>query len=124
MNITGGASLSLFEVREAAAIVASASDEDVNIIFGSVINDDLKDEIVVTVIATDFNEAAVVPDPRQMMRPGLNQTARPQQVQQSPQPVQQPVQEETATTSNNTMSEDTYEIPAFLRNRKIADKVI
>lgn len=118
MNITGGASLSLFEVQEAAAIVASASDEDVNIIFGSVINDDLKDEIVVTVIATDFNEAAVVPDPRQMMRPGLNQTARPQQVQQSPQQVQQPVQEETATTSNNTMSEDTYEIPAFLRNRK------
>ena len=118
MNITGGASLSLFEVQEAAAIVASASDEDVNIIFGSVINDDLKDEIVVTVIATDFNEAAVVPDPRQMMRPGLNQTARPQQVQQSPQPVQQSVQEETATTSNNTMSEDTYEIPAFLRNRK------
>lgn len=118
MNITGGASLSLFEVQEAAAIVASASDEDVNIIFGSVINDDLKDEIVVTVIATDFNEAAVVPDPRQMMRPGLNQTARPQQVQQSTQPVQQPVQEETATTSNNTMSEDTYEIPAFLRNRK------
>ncbi|MEN0587957.1 cell division protein FtsZ [Kurthia gibsonii] len=118
MNITGGASLSLFEVQEAAAIVASASDEDVNIIFGSVINDDLKDEIVVTVIATDFNEAAVVQDPRQMMRPGLNQTARPQQVQQSPQPVQQPVQEETATTSNNTMSEDTYEIPAFLRNRK------
>lgn len=118
MNITGGASLSLFEVQEAAAIVASASDEDVNIIFGSVINDDLKDEIVVTVIATDFNEAAVVPDPRQMMRPGLNQTARPQQVQQSPQSVQQPVQEETATTSNNTMSEDTYEIPAFLRNRK------
>lgn len=118
MNITGGASLSLFEVQEAAAIVASASDEDVNIIFGSVINDDLKDEIVVTVIATDFNEAAVVQDPRQMMRPGLNQTARPQQVQQSPQPVQQSVQEETATTSNNTMSEDTYEIPAFLRNRK------
>lgn len=118
MNITGGASLSLFEVQEAAAIVASASDEDVNIIFGSVINDDLKDEIVVTVIATDFNEAAVVQDPRQMMRPGLNQTARPQKVQQSPQPVQQPVQEETATTSNNTMSEDTYEIPAFLRNRK------
>lgn len=118
MNITGGASLSLFEVQEAAAIVASASDEDVNIIFGSVINDDLKDEIVVTVIATDFNEAAVVPDPRQMMRPGLNQNARPQQVQQPAQPVQQPVQEEPVATSNNTMSEDTYEIPAFLRNRK------
>ena len=56
MNITGGSNLSLFEVQEAADIVASASDEDVNMIFGSVINDNLKDEIIVTVIATGFNE--------------------------------------------------------------------
>ncbi len=56
MNMTGGSNLSLYEVQEAADIVASASDEDVNIIFGAVINDNLKDEIVVTVIATEFNE--------------------------------------------------------------------
>ena len=56
MNITGGTNLSLYEVQEAADIVASASDEDVNMIFGSVINDNLKDEIVVTVIATGFIE--------------------------------------------------------------------
>ena len=56
MNITGGSNLSLFEVQEAADIVASASDEDVNMIFGSVINDNLKDEIIVTVIATGFSE--------------------------------------------------------------------
>ena len=56
MNITGGSNLSLFEVQEAADIVASASDEEVNMIFGSVINDNLKDEIIVTVIATGFNE--------------------------------------------------------------------
>ena len=56
MNITGGSNLSLFEVQEAADIVASASDEEVNMIFGSVINENLKDEIVVTVIATGFNE--------------------------------------------------------------------
>ena len=56
MNITGGSNLSLFEVQEAADIVASASDEDVNMIFGSVINDNLKDEIIVTVIATGFTE--------------------------------------------------------------------
>ncbi|HBV07561.1 MAG TPA: cell division protein FtsZ, partial [Enterococcus faecalis] len=52
MNITGGSNLSLFEVQEAADIVASASDEEVNMIFGSVINENLKDEIIVTVIAT------------------------------------------------------------------------
>ena len=56
MNITGGTNLSLFEVQEAADIVATASDQEVNMIFGSVINENLKDEIVVTVIATGFNE--------------------------------------------------------------------
>src|SRR5699024_1914156 len=56
MNITGGTNLSLFEVQEAADFVTSAADEEVNVIFGSVINENLKDEIVVTVIATGFDE--------------------------------------------------------------------
>jgi len=59
MNITGGSNLSLFEVQEAADIVASASDEEVNMIFGSVINENLKDEIIVTVIATGFTDHPV-----------------------------------------------------------------
>src|SRR5699024_12795291 len=46
MNITGGTNLSLFEVQEAADLVTSAADEEVNVIFGSVINENLKDEIV------------------------------------------------------------------------------
>ncbi|GAB7387653.1 cell division protein FtsZ [Bacillaceae bacterium] len=54
MNITGGVNLSLYEVNEAADIVATASDPDVNMIFGAVINENLKDEIIVTVIATGF----------------------------------------------------------------------
>jgi cell division protein FtsZ len=56
MNITGSNNLSLFEVQEAANIVASAAHEDLNMIFGSIINENLKDEIVVTVIATGFDE--------------------------------------------------------------------
>ncbi|MFP7300235.1 cell division protein FtsZ [Neobacillus niacini] len=56
MNITGGNNLSLFEVQEAAEIVASASNEELNMIFGSVINENLTDEIIVTVIATGFTE--------------------------------------------------------------------
>ncbi|WP_223593911.1 cell division protein FtsZ [Neobacillus bataviensis] len=56
MNITGGRNLSLFEVQEAAEIVAAASHEELNMIFGSVINENLKDEIIVTIIATGFNE--------------------------------------------------------------------
>ncbi|MED3563431.1 cell division protein FtsZ [Bacillus xiapuensis] len=56
MNITGGHNLSLFEVQEAADIVAEASHAELNMIFGSVINENLHDEIIVTVIATGFNE--------------------------------------------------------------------
>ncbi|KXB58089.1 cell division protein FtsZ [Gemelliphila asaccharolytica] len=58
LNITGGPSLSLFEAQAAASIVQEASDEDVNMIFGTVINEDLEknDEIIVTVIATGFDE--------------------------------------------------------------------
>jgi cell division protein FtsZ len=54
MNITGGHNLSLYEVQEAADIVASTTHEDLNMIFGSVINENLKEEIIVTVIATGF----------------------------------------------------------------------
>ena len=59
MNITGGENLSLFEAQEAADIVQDAADEDVNMIFGTVINPELEDELVITVIATGFNEKSV-----------------------------------------------------------------
>ncbi|MFZ5687848.1 MAG: cell division protein FtsZ [Bacillota bacterium] len=55
LNITGGANLGLFEVNEAAEIIASAADPDANIIFGAVIDESLQDEIRVTVIATGFD---------------------------------------------------------------------
>ncbi|HBF77623.1 MAG TPA: cell division protein FtsZ [Clostridiaceae bacterium] len=56
LNITGGSDLTLFEVNEAADQVKQAADPDANIIFGAVINEDLKDEIVITVIATGFDK--------------------------------------------------------------------
>ncbi len=55
MNITGGMNLSLYEVQEAADIVAAATDDQLNMIFGSVINENLNEEIMVTVIATGFD---------------------------------------------------------------------
>jgi cell division protein FtsZ len=55
LNITGGRDLGLFEVNEAAEIVTSAADKSANIIFGSVIDDALSDEVRVTVIATGFD---------------------------------------------------------------------
>jgi cell division protein FtsZ len=55
LNITGGRDLGLFEVNEAAEIVTSAADKNCNIIFGSVIDESLEDEVRVTVIATGFD---------------------------------------------------------------------
>ncbi len=59
LNITGGSNLGLLEVNEAAELVAQAADQDANIIFGAVINEDLKDEIRITVIATGFDNDLV-----------------------------------------------------------------
>ncbi len=55
INITGGPDLSLHEVTEASSIVQEAADPDANIIFGSVINDHLEEDVLVTVIATGFD---------------------------------------------------------------------
>lgn len=55
LNIAGGADLGLFEVNEAAKIIHDAADPDANIIFGSVIDESLKDEVRVTVIAAGFD---------------------------------------------------------------------
>ena len=54
LNITGGSDLGLFEVNEAAEIIQSAADQNSNIIFGAVVDDQLTDAVRVTVIATGF----------------------------------------------------------------------
>lgn len=55
LNITGGSDLTLFEAQDASDIVSAAATSDVNIIFGTSINEDLGDEVVVTVIATGID---------------------------------------------------------------------
>jgi cell division protein FtsZ len=57
INVTGGHDMTLFEVHEAASIIQEAADEEANIIFGTVIDPNMKDEIKVTVIATGFDTA-------------------------------------------------------------------
>jgi cell division protein FtsZ len=110
MNITGGANLSLFEVNEAADIVSSAADQDVNMIFGAVINENMNEEILVTVIATGFVESA--PEGTKANRQKMfvpNNAREEKSTEQQPQQQQPPVQ--------RAQSEDPLDIPAFLRNR-------
>ncbi|MCA1626411.1 MAG: cell division protein FtsZ [Acidobacteria bacterium] len=67
INITGGNDLTLFEVNEASTIIREAADEDANIIFGAVIDESMRDEMKITVIATGFDkdiaDIGTVPNP-------------------------------------------------------------
>ena len=62
INITGGNSLTLFEAEDAAEVVRNAANTDINTIFGAVINENLTDEVIVTVIATGFDDGREVGD--------------------------------------------------------------
>ena len=91
INVTGGNSLTLLEVEEAIEVIRSAANTDINTIFGAVINENLNDEIIVTVIATGFEDSS---------EPLYHAYARREELKQE--------------IEN---SEDADEIPAFLRKR-------
>jgi hypothetical protein len=55
VNITGGKNMTLLEVSEATQIIHDAAGDDANIIFGAVLDESMTDEVMVTVIATGFN---------------------------------------------------------------------
>lgn len=57
LNITGGIDLGLQEVNLAAELIQAAADPEANIIFGAVIDENLSDEIIITVIATGFSKS-------------------------------------------------------------------
>ncbi|WP_223700310.1 cell division protein FtsZ [Sutcliffiella deserti] len=119
MNITGGTNLSLYEVQEAADIVASASDQEVNMIFGSVINENLKDEIVVTVIATGFTEAEInhtKPGARPVFGAQKSPVQQKREVKRED-PVQQQETTRQQQPQQQQQGEETLDIPTFLRNR-------
>ncbi|OPJ54724.1 cell division protein FtsZ [Clostridium oryzae] len=102
LNVTGGVDLGLLEINEAAEIVQQAADPDANIIFGAVIDEDLKDEIRITVIATGFQN--------DKMEPKKTKTEAEQEADAS-------VGEAAATSTNNYSNGD-LEIPAFLRKQR------
>lgn len=99
VNITGGPSMSLFEASEAFATITEAIGNDVNAIMGVASNDQLDDQIIVTIIATGFEEdqpeEEVVVTPKQTYTVHGNKTT--------------------------TVVEDDDEdpLPGFIRNRKI-----
>jgi cell division protein FtsZ len=98
LNITGGRDLGLFEVNEAAEIVNAAADPNSNIIFGAVIDEQMGDEVRVTVIATGFDRRSRAAREREDMRP-RDRGPRMDQRQRS----------------SLEISDDDIDIPPFLR---------
>ncbi|NTV31297.1 cell division protein FtsZ [candidate division WWE3 bacterium] len=106
-NVIGDHSLTLAEVNQAADVISSAADPDANIIFGAAINEELKDRIKITVIATGFDEN------RQKLKRGITSQVTSHDT---------PSYSEDFTYSNNQNNshedkEEEYETPAFLRRR-------
>ncbi len=93
LNIAGGMDLTLFEAQDAADIVSAASTSDVNIIFGTSVNESLGEEVVVTVIATGIKDRDLQMSREQTLRGGRAnpQANRPKPTRQEPaQPANEP----------------------------------
>ena len=96
INITGGANLSLFEVEDAVEVIREAAGTDINTIFGAVINESLGDDIIVTVIATGFDQNDDSLDNRMIEQ----------------------VIDMKEDRISDTDDDDLYDIPDFLKNRR------
>ncbi|KHF33089.1 Cell division protein FtsZ [Paenibacillus sp. P1XP2] len=105
--------MSLYEVNEAAEIVTSASDPEVNMIFGAMIEESMKDEIKVTVIATGFETRAIPAPQARKQQPGA---AAPTEQAESRNNTQ------NLRPFGNQTSGDQLDIPTFLRNRSRQNK--
>lgn len=126
MNITGSSNLSLFEVQEAADIVASTTDQELNMIFGSIINESLTDEIMITVIATGFDakENPTTNTSEETLETQSNsrlndddRTIRQEHVYEHSWDLQQQVEGVKERSQQSPQSEDSLDTPTFLRNR-------
>ena len=96
LNITGGSDIGLFEVNEAAEVVTGAADQNANVIFGAVIDDSLREEVQVTVIATGFG--------------GQGRRRRRRESEREP-----PIPA-AAPTEGFDVSQDVLDVPSFLRD--------
>ena len=111
-NVTGGPDLTLYDVNQAAAIIKETAHPDVNLIFGAVIDPNMREEVRITVIATGFERAGA---PRRNLETSANE---PRHSQERPTPATKsdsPAVKEFTARAFNT---EDLDIPTFLRNRK------
>jgi cell division protein FtsZ len=120
-NVTGGPNMTLFEVNQAAAIIRETAHPDVNMIFGAVIDQNMGDDIRITVIATGFERSGV---PRRMLERSNTRTLdqRPAHFVHPSESVSVNVDAvtggETKHATPPVINSDDLDIPTFLRNRR------
>jgi cell division protein FtsZ len=107
LNITGPSDLGLFEVNSAAEIVHGVAHQDANIIFGTVIDDELGDEVRVTVIAAGFDrwDGAVVPTTRRSKK----------DKEKGKEAELAPVKDLFGDEADPLEGEDDFDVPSFLK---------
>jgi len=114
INFTGGADLGALEVYEAADVVREAVDPDANIIVGAVIDENLSEEIRITVIATGFGSENNITSLNTVVEE-LNKPQVQEIVKQEPEIA---VDTKEPEISANNYEQDDLEIPIFLRRKK------
>jgi cell division protein FtsZ len=129
LNITGGPSLSLHEVDEASSIIKEAADQDANIIVGQVVNPDMGDDLVVTVIATGFDReevfgvSAVAERPKATARSSPSSSVRvparelPAKDLERPTFLRRVNGQQSAQERLGLALEDEWDVPTFLRKQ-------
>ncbi len=110
-NVTGGPDLTLYDVNQAAAIIKETAHPDVNLIFGAVIDPNMKDMVRITVIATGFERTGV---PRRMVEAKAREKAR--EVTATPE-AKQPMETSVKEFQPRAINTEDIDIPTFLRNR-------
>ena len=115
LSIAGNKDLGIQEINEAADLVAKNVDPDANIIFGTVVDESLGDQVRVTVIATGFNDSNV-----QQQLPTLNtqSASRPSRPAQ-PQPTRPVAVQPQPVRNTGTSNEKEFDIPDFLKRSRI-----
>lgn len=117
-NITGGTTLSLFEVNQAAEVIRETTHPDANVIFGAVVDETMGDEIRITVIATRFDQTHLRRQMLQRNDTGLfetaaRQTKAPERNEPSAAQVEVPASQELVPR----FAPGNLEVPAFLRRK-------
>ncbi|WP_235070696.1 cell division protein FtsZ [Turicibacter sp. TJ11] len=119
INISGGMDIALFEVDEALRTIRDASTTEINIIYGATINPDLGEDLIVTVIATGFDETNATAKPVEMLiGDNRNKKVQPAQPEQETQTTEQQQQSKPAQPKRQPFGGDSVEmIPNWLMNR-------